>query len=133
MAEDARAYVQSFKWCPAIENVHLKFGVGKVIALFLVKFAAPLPDGALHLWVVVGDLPSVYVVTDNAPDPRSALAVYCELMQDWVDAVKSGKTLDEVYPVPIAPTDEHVAMLERRLHFIRTEIIPVVPEMSGTA
>ena len=126
MAVDARTFLQTFKWCPPIEDVLLSFGVGKVIALFLVKFASPLPDGTRHLWVVVGDLPSVYMVTDNAPGPRSALEGYCELMQAWIDAVRSGTPLDQVYPVSVAPTAEYADLLERRLDFIRKEIIPVV-------
>lgn len=50
--------------------------------------SAPGTPGAL--WVVAGDLPSAYLVTDAAPTATAtaALAIYCSLMQDWVEAVR---------------------------------------------
>ena len=42
MADRAVAYVQSFSWCPGIQNVHLAFGIGGVVGLFLVEFASKI-------------------------------------------------------------------------------------------
>src|SRR2546423_11868215 len=72
MLVEARNYIRSFRWCPSISEEYLGFGIGKVFALFLFRFAKPIADSDDCLWVVVGDLPSAYFVIDDAPNPKSA-------------------------------------------------------------
>ncbi len=128
MAEEALRFVRAFRWAPPIESLHLAFGVGKVIALFLVTFERPIPNTKdKQLWVVVGDLPSVYMVTDYTK-PNEALAAYCELMEDWATAVLKNGDLSKCYPVPVAPTVELAQKLKDRTEFIRTEFVPIANE-----
>ena len=54
---------------------------------------------------------------------EEALKTYCELMQDWADNVKSEKSLDECYPVPVDPTTENADLLSSRISFIRRELL----------
>jgi hypothetical protein len=125
MADAAKNYLQSHKWAAPIANMYLAFGIGNVLALFLVRFAKNV--NFVHdeeLWVVVGDLPSVYFVTDEATNARDALDIYCSLMDDWVDAVRSGKSLKEVFPVRAAATLVNADALAGRLQYIRREILP---------
>jgi hypothetical protein len=125
MAKEASAYVRSHKWAPEIATMYLVWAIGNVIALFLVRFANNIkksPDN--ELWVVVGDLPSAYFVTDDTTSAHDALNVYCNLMEDWVDAVKGGKPLNEVFPVQAKSTIDHADALVGRLHFIRRELLP---------
>ncbi|MEQ8767162.1 MAG: hypothetical protein RL885_24845 [Planctomycetota bacterium] len=121
---DAAAYLRSFHWCPELRQAYLGEGVPGIFASFLFELKAPIPGTEDDcLWVVVGDLPSAYFVVDDAPTPRAALEVYCELMDDWIGAVREGTSLEEVYPVAAEPTEEHAAMLASRLTFLREEII----------
>ena len=125
LAEQASNYVRSFRWCPPIEQLLLAFGVGGVLGLFLVRFERPI-GGAddRELWIVVGDLPSAYFVTDDAESPAEALETYCELMEDWADQVLSGAGVSGSFPVAAEPTTEHAEMLKSRLEFIREKLIP---------
>jgi hypothetical protein len=125
MAERALDYIRGFKWCPPIKRMYLAYGIGKVIALFLVEFERPIgnnPDD--DLWVVVGDLPSAYFITEGSPDPAEALDTYCELMEDWADAIQAGRDVSQYFPVKAAPTAEHARMLKGRLQMIRRDFIP---------
>lgn len=124
---EAAAYIGGFAWYPGAAQVHLGAGVPGVLMAFLFELARPI-DEDRALWVVVGDLPSAYFVTDAAPDPIAAIEVYTTLMQDWVDAVRSGTDLSEVFPVEAAPTREHADMLDSRLAHIRSTIIPALRE-----
>jgi hypothetical protein len=45
---------------------------------------------------LVDDLPPAYIVTDDAPDPCSALERYIEEMEMWVRAVERGDPIDEI-------------------------------------
>lgn len=125
LAEQASSYIKSFRWCPPIEQLLLAFGVGGVVALFLIRFERAIGGGGdRELWIVVGDLPPAYFVTDEARTPAQALEVYCELMEDWADQVLSRGDTTESFPVAVEPTKEHAEMLKSRLEFIRQKLIP---------
>lgn len=126
MFAHAMAYLQGFDWCQPIVNSYLGFGVGEVIALFLFKFNPPIADGDEWLWVVVGDLPSAYFVTDEARTRKDALEVYCGLMESWSESVLRGTALDGLFPVNVSSSIEHAEMLRNRIRFIRDELIPRV-------
>lgn len=121
--EEATAYLRGFEWCRGIREFYFGAGVGGIVAVFLFRIE-PAPGVDQWLWVVVGDLPSAYLVTDRAPDPTAALRRYCELMGDWVASVRAGKGLEAVYPVAAPATLEHAAMLEGRLELLRSTVIP---------
>jgi hypothetical protein len=74
------------------------------------------------LWVVVGDLPPAYIVTDNARDTPSALDAYTGEMERWIEAVRKGQSVADLIPVLTAdgsevidPTIEYAADLGTRL------------------
>ena len=127
MLVEARNYLRSFRWCPPIAEEFLGFGIGRVFALFLFRFAKHIRDADDYLWVVVGDLPTAYFVIDEAPDPRSATKVYCQIMQDWINAVLNKTPLDDVFPVKADATVEMAQMLDSRLRFLREKVIPMIP------
>jgi len=127
MAVSARQYLLSFRWCPPVEQLRLAYGIGDVVAVFYVDFPRPIESGDTSLWVVVGDLPSAYLVTDEIDSPRVALESYCSLMDDWISAALGATHLDSAFPVAIAPTRENVESLKTRIEYLRKIIIPNVP------
>jgi hypothetical protein len=129
--EGAEAYLKAFAWCPPIVGRYFGCGVAGVAAAHLFRFSPRVESEEEFLWVVNGDIPTAYLVCDNAPSPGAALSVYCELMEDWVKSVKAGKTLENVFPVQVEPTIEHAHMLEARINFIRKKIIPKCNRLSG--
>jgi len=126
---EAHKYLHTFTWCRAIKDEFFGCGVGGVVAVFL--FRIDPDEGADEwLWVIVGDLPSAYLVTDEASDACKALSVYCRLMDDWIYAVRTGAALDDVYPVAADPTPENAAMLAARIRLLRDEILPAFQSQS---
>jgi hypothetical protein len=125
MLHRAETYLRSFNWCPPIAERFLGYGVGGVITVFLFKLAGKVNGTDEFLWVVEGDVPSAYLVTDNAPDPGSALAVYCEMMEEWANAVLNGSPLNEVFPVGAPATRDNANKLLSRTRFIRERLIPI--------
>jgi hypothetical protein len=119
---EARDYLESFEWCKRISEAYFGMGVGGIFAIFLFRIDAD--EGVDEwLWVVAGDLPSAYLVCDNALRPEDALREYCRLMQDWVDAVHGQRALADVFPVEAEPTEQNAELLERRIDFLRTEVL----------
>lgn len=124
MLQDARAYIEGFSWCPPIDGVYLGCGVGGVVAVFLFHFSERINGTDEWLWVVEGDLPSAYLVPDQAGDPASAISIYCELMDKWAIAILEGHPLYDVFPVRAEPTPENAKNLQNRLDFIRNRLLP---------
>ena len=123
MHQEATKYIGSFPWCKKVKEEYFGIGVGKVFAIFLFRIEPANPKVDEWLWVVVGDLPSAYLVTDNAPNPACALDVYICEMGRWVTAVKEGKSVVGLIPVNVAPSLEHAKMLESRLSFLDRKIL----------
>jgi hypothetical protein len=99
--------------------------VGGVVAIFLIELAARVNATDKELWVVVGDLPSAYMAVDEDETALEALEKYCDLMDQWIAAVRSDNDLDDVFPVEAEPTQENADALQSRIGFLRNEIIPM--------
>jgi hypothetical protein len=124
MAINARKYLSNFNWCPQIKTIYFADGIGGVIAVFLVELDNDIDLNDKFLWVIVGDLPSAYLVTDDIQNPRQALISYCEIMNDWIKAVMSNKGIENTFPVPIEPTKVNAQFLANRLAYVRENILP---------
>jgi hypothetical protein len=124
MLQNAIDYLRGFRWCPPIDQVYMGCGVGGVVAVFLFHFREQIHGTDEWLWVIEGDLPTAYLVLDQASDPASALEVYCCLMEDWAKAVIKGRPLKEVFPVQAEPSLDNANILLERLTFIRTRLLP---------
>jgi len=126
MLHKAEEFMRSYKWCPEISQRYLGFGVGGIVAVFLFRFREKIANTDDLLWVIVGDLPSAYVVVDRAPDARAALAIYCDLMAAWAGAILQHTPLDAVFPVKAEATEQNARQMESRIDFLKTEIIPTL-------
>jgi hypothetical protein len=125
MLTEAKEYLAAFDWCESIEESYFGLGVGGVVAVFLIRIRPKHQGVDALLWVVVGDLPEAYLVTDDNPTPRLALEAYVELMSEWVKAATKGQPVDELIPVNVAPTPENAKLLQSRLAFLSAEVIPL--------
>jgi hypothetical protein len=121
---DAKNYIEEFDWCVSTKKgwYDKDHGIYEKIGIFLFEIE-PINDTVDDfIWVIVGDLPSVYL-DKSVTTGEEALKTYCELMQEWADNVKTGKSLDECYPVPVEPTTENAELLSSRISFIRRELL----------
>ena len=122
MFKKAKRYLECFQWCAGIEEAWCGLGVGGVVGVFLFRIL-PNNDVDEWIWVIIGDLPPAYIVTDNAPNPACALQAYMVEMNDWIVAAKSGHSVADLIPVNARPTLENANNLEGRLGFIKREIL----------
>jgi len=122
-AAEAKDFLCKKRWCKGIVNVFYGDGCEGIIAIFLVEIVPESADVDKLLWVVVGDVPPAYLVTDVIERPLEALKVYIEEMRAWVDAVKAGKAVENIIPVNAPPTKEYADMLAVRLDFLRDNFL----------
>ncbi len=120
----AHAFISGHAWCTRVREQYFGLGVGGIVSVFLFEIAPERGDIDELLWVVVGDLPSAYLVADEARDPAEALAQYITLMRQWISAVNEGGDLSAVYPVAAAATSANAAALEGRLDYLEKDLLP---------
>lgn len=126
LEQEARDYLLSHAWCPGIKELVPAYALPPYLALFLARLVRPIRSRGgvdTELWVVVGDLPPAYFITDDAETAPEALDTYCGLMEEWSDQVIAGGDLTHCYPVNAEPTLEHAQMLKSRVEFIRDKLI----------
>jgi len=121
---EAKDYLLSQKWCLGIGEMYFGAGLGDVVAVFLVAIDPVPTDVDEWLWVVVGDLPPAYLVLDDCPTPIEAVQTYISLMQDWVDLARDGVSSVDVIPVVVPATPENAELLQVRLDFLSSFIVP---------
>jgi hypothetical protein len=124
MAAEARDYVGSFEWAPPLTRLSLARGAGGIIGIFLAEFDRKIDDIDDALWLVVGDLPSAYLVVNEHDSPAQALNEYLALMEEWARAARAGDSVEECFPVDAEPTVENAEALLSRIAAIRLDIIP---------
>jgi hypothetical protein len=98
MAIAARDYLTSFKWCKSIREEYFGDGYGGIVAVFFFHIEPSQPDVDEWLWVVVGDLPSAFLVTDDCNTPSEALEGYIYEMSKWVKLAKLGRSSKKIDP-----------------------------------
>ena len=116
-------FMGTLSWLKRPVAVWSGMQIDGVLSVFLVETEVRSPKADRHVWIVVGDVPPAYLVTDDAPNAICALDGYVLCMRDWVEAVRAGRSVDDLIPVNAPPTTEYADMLAKRLAFIEKEII----------
>ena len=124
MAEEARRYLSSFEWCRSIRQFYFGDGIGGVIGIFFAHIEPARADVDEWLWVIVGDIPPAYLVTDDCCTPKQAAEGYIREMRRWVASAKLGRTSSDIIPVNVPANPEWAAELEKRLDALEFEILP---------
>jgi hypothetical protein len=124
MSEEAQMYLSSFAWCNAIDEFYFGEGVGGVFAVFFARIKPKRPDVDEWLWVIVGDVPPAYLVTDVCRTPKEAAEAYIEQMRKWVAAARLSQTSKDIIPVNVPATPEWAETLHTRLNTLEFEVIP---------
>lgn len=94
------------------------------LGVFLFEIKPANDDVDRYIWIIVGDLPSVYLDA-SIETGKEALEAYCYLMEEWSNNVLQGHSLDDCYPVEAESANENAALLKKRIAFIRKELLPM--------
>ncbi len=121
--EKANLYLKSFDWCNEIKSAVLYTNLGSKLCLFLFEIDNLASDEDNYLWVIAGDLPSMYLNVENGDTTREVLTSYSELAEDWVLHIKNKESLEDCYPFNAEPTEENADLLQRRVNILNNSII----------
>jgi hypothetical protein len=130
LCKEAETYLLDFKWCRTIKNSFLYTNIGYVLCIFLFEIDNTQSKDDNFLWVIVGDLPAMYLDVYGAKTTKEALEGYVELAEDWINNIKTGQSVNDCYPFKAEPTLEMAELLERRTLFIRNQLLNNVDDIS---
>lgn len=123
MYQEATRFLRFYDWVSEIKKSFIGMFYPGIVAVFLFEIAPSSPDVDEWIWVIVGDLPSAYLTTEECPNPASALDGYVGAMQEWVEAAQNGKSVAELIPVNVLATKENAKALKTRLDFLDDRIL----------
>jgi hypothetical protein len=124
----AKNFISQFTWCNEITDIYLGYANQDIIYVFL--FNLKIRDKYELFWVIVGDLPSAYIVTDCAKKPWEAVDAYFGEIEKWIAAVRSGSSVKELMPINASPNMDSANLLQRRIDFIDRNIMPDIKSLS---
>ncbi len=120
---EAEEEINFYTWHNGIANSYFGMGVGGIFAVFLFEVIPNREDIDKFVWVIVGDLTPAYITCEDAPNPACAFDGYIGAMEEWVEAAKFGKSVENLIPVNVPATPEYGAQLENRLRFLNERIL----------
>jgi hypothetical protein len=120
--EEARAYLLGTGYWRSVPSLRCDLEVTGVVEVFLAEAEPARADVDPEVWVVVGDLPPLYLVTDEIATPGEALAAYIEHRRAWVEAVRGNHSVADLAPVDVEPTREWADALDARLRVLATYV-----------
>ena len=123
MLTEAESYLRSYRWCHEIKETFWGMGIGGVFAVFLFHIKPELPCADDYVWVIVGDIPPLYITIDDAPNPACALNGYIGAMEEWATAAIKENSVENLVLVSVAATIENGIALKKRLAFLEREIL----------
>lgn len=130
LAKQAANYLLSHSWCASIEQLLLAEAWEGILGVFLANIE-PLANADPKLWVIVGDIPPIYLDTSSCRTPTEALETYVTLFREWVTAVRAKQPTEDLVPVthanstrPLEPSLENAEDLATRLDFIKARLLP---------
>jgi len=128
--EKASLYLKSFDWCKKIEGAFLYVNLGSKLCLFLFEINNSASTEDCCLWVIVGDLPSMYLGVQSGDTTREILTSYADLAEDWVQHIKSQEPLDDCYPFDAEATEEIADLLNRRVNILKNSVIDNIDDIT---
>src|SRR3954451_783198 len=118
LEDEARAYLLRTGYWRSVERLECGLAVQGGFGVFLAEAEPAAPDVDRAVGVVVGDLPPLYLVTDDIETPEEALTAYIDHRRAWVDAVRANLSVADLAPVDVEPTREWAAALATRLRLL---------------
>ncbi|EGR0711318.1 TPA: hypothetical protein LMR99_004141 [Vibrio alginolyticus] len=128
MLSEAHSELNFYNWCSEILESYVGIFVGGVVGVFLFKIKPGSPDVDEWLWVIVGDLPPIYLTCDDSPNAACALDSYIGTMQEWVEAAECGDSVADLVPVNVPATPENASKLKSRLAMLDERVLNLYEE-----
>lgn len=125
----AEAYLLGFKWCVKVKDSFLYYSLGKVFSIFLFEIDNLQSANDNSLWVIVGDIPSMYLDVYGPKSTREVLEDYIRLAEDWIAAMQTKKSVEGCFPFNAEPTVELTQLLQSKVSFMKNTLLEHIDDV----
>jgi hypothetical protein len=129
MHQKACLYINDFAWCREVKDSTLYLNLGSTLCVFLLEIDNAASNEDNFLWIMVGDIPSMYLDVYGAKTTIEVLSRYNALAKDWIFNVEHRLSVNDCYPFDTESTMEMAYMLKKRVDVIEKTIIPNIEEI----
>ena len=120
---EAKSEMVFYDWCLEILESYVGLYFAGIVGVFLFKIKPASDEVDEWIWVVVGDLPPIYITAEESPNAACALDFYIGAMEEWVEAAASGESVEGLVPVNMPVTQESAQKLKVRFMMLDEEIL----------
>ena len=121
--EDAISFLNKQSWHDGYANIYTGLVIEGIIGVYLFEIKHSRINVDDYVWVIVGDIPPAYITCEDAPNAPCALDGYIGAMDEWVKAVQSGHSVDDLIPVNVPATSDWAKKLATRLVFLKDKVL----------
>ncbi len=126
---EAVAYLMGFVWCKKVINSYVYLNLGSTLSIFLFEINNSASSDDNYLWIVVGDIPPMYLDIHGPKTTKEVLEDYIRLAEDWIMHVKDGRSVKSCYPFKAEPILEMATLLEKRITFMKNTLIDNIEDI----
>ncbi|WP_184545844.1 hypothetical protein [Mucilaginibacter sp. FT3.2] len=126
----AEDYLLGFKWCAEIKDCFLYYNLGEIFSIFLFEIENTQSAGDRFLWIIVGDIPSMYLDIYGTKSTVEVVEDYIKLAADWIVNVRARKSVEDCYPFDAEPKIELANLLAKRIAFMKDALLNNMDEVA---
>ena len=104
--------------------------IGAVFCIFLFEIENTQSPEDNFLWVIVGDIPSMYLNADSSDTTKKVIEMYVGLAEDWIKNVMEHKGIDDCYPFIAEPTIEMAELLQKKISFMGGTLLDNIEDIA---
>ena len=123
LSKDALQIITTTLWCEKIIQGWLAYSNSYIIGIFLFHVKHKQNDSLDYVWLINGDIPTHIINARYCTNWITAFDCYINDMQEWVDHVYKGLSIDNLkVHVNVPPEAIWAERLESRLSLLRLEL-----------
>ncbi|MFV2056788.1 MAG: hypothetical protein ACC707_09990 [Thiohalomonadales bacterium] len=123
MLIEAKDEISFYNWCLNIVESYVGIFYANIVGVFLFRINPSVDDVDEWVWVIVGDLPPIYITAEESPNAACALDSYIGAMEEWIEAAEKGESVSELIPVNVLANEENANSLKIRLTMLSERIL----------
>jgi hypothetical protein len=129
LLEEANIYLKEHSWCKEIKQGWLYTNIGRVICIFLFEIDNNQSVEDNFIWVMVGDFPSMYLDTINVKSTKEVIENYIYIVNDWINHVECGETLNDCYPLDASTDPILFELLKKKVGLLEKKILTGIDDI----
>lgn len=129
LIKKSKEYLSSHKWCRSIKQCWLFVNLGYALNIYLYQIENEQSPEDDLIWIMTGDLPSIYLDTFGVKTTKEVIENYIDLANDWIEHAEVVQSLDECFPFDIDISTESIESFKKRIKLLSENILQNISDI----